>query len=587
MSWTYQSWGINLPRIAVDLTGNHAADILGFGYDGVWVSLNDGNGNFSPPNIGINDFCIATGWSVKNHVRLLANTTASGYPDIVGFGEAGVYVARGNGDGTFLPADLVLANLGYNQGWCVEKHPRYVVDLNGNGKADLIGFGDEGVWTAMNKGDGTFNPAQLILEDFGYNQAWRVEKHLRFVVDLDGDGKPDIIGFGDAGVYVAMNKGDGTFYPTKVGLGDLGYNQLWQINSHVRLVGDVMGVGKAAIVAANGNADVLVALGNGDGTFQPANPAGMSLGYLYTYFQSSPNIDFSVYPVFLADIIGDGKRKQLVAFGDDGVLTIDFAKTASPLFSAIADFGINSGWTIDKTIRMVANIGGGGKPGIVGFGETGIYTAMSKGDDTFLPPATFALGDFAHTSGRVVSSITIVFKMTGDNLNDDTQLHLFIKNRKSDTSDSGAPGSLAQNIQDYADAENNWFEKNPYLGCALFANARGGFGDGDTRLVNILLRKKPIPVEELNLPQILIFIVPKRYDTWKFEYTVAITLDDGTQLPAFGSNVDGITGVVMDQDNFSYSGIGTELNTQQPPSPPPGQPLNSIRITKIKTATPV
>ena len=38
MSWTYQSWGAEYPRIAIDLTGNHAADILGFGYDGVWVS---------------------------------------------------------------------------------------------------------------------------------------------------------------------------------------------------------------------------------------------------------------------------------------------------------------------------------------------------------------------------------------------------------------------------------------------------------------------------------------------------------------------------------------------------------------------
>ena len=80
------------------------------------------------------------------------------------------------------------------------------------------------------------------------------------------------------------------------------------------------------------------------------------------------------------------------------------------------------------------------------------------------------------------------------------------------------------------------------------------------RQVNILLRKKPIPVEELNLPQIIIFIIPSGDDTWKFEYTVAITLDDGTQLPPFGSNVNGITGIIMDQDNPSYSGIGTELN---------------------------
>lgn len=563
MSWTYQSWGTEYPRIAVDLTGNHAADILGFGYDGVWVSLNDGNGNFSPPNIGINDFCIATGWSIEKHARFLAILTESGYPDIIGFGDAGVYVARANGDGTFLPAEFIFADFSYNSGWSTIEHPRFVIDLNGDGKADIIGFGDDGVWTAMNKGDGTFYPSTFILADFGYNQGWRVEKHPRYVVDLNGDGKSDIIGFGDAGVYVAMNNGDGTFSPIKMGLADLSYDQGWIINKHVRLVGDVTEVGKAAIVAAHENGEVLVALGNGDGTFQQAKPAGISLGYLYTYFQSSAKIDFISYLIFLADIIGNSKIKQLVAFGDSGVLTVDFTNPSSSPFFASADFGIDTGWNINKTIRTVANIGGGGKPGIVGFSDAGIYTAMSKSDNTFLQPATFVLADFGYISGRVISSITVDFKMTGDDLDDDTQLHLFIKNRKSDTSDTGYFGSLAQHIQNYADGENNWFEKNSYLGCALFANVGGGFADGDTKRVNILLRKKPIPIEELNLPQILIFIIPKGNDTWKFEYTVAMTLDDGSQLPAFGSNVNGISGIIMDQDNSSYSGIGTEVNARQ------------------------
>jgi phospholipase C len=563
MSWTYQSWGAQYARIAIDLTGNHAADILGFGYDGVWVSLNDGNGNFSPPNIGVNDFCIATGWSMEKHVRYVANLTESGFPELIGFGDAGVLVARGNGDGTFLPVELALDNFGYNQGWRVQEHPRYMVDLNGNGKADIIGFGDAGVWTAMNKGDGTFFPAQYVIADFGINQGWRVERHPRYLVDLTGDGKPDIIGFGDAGVYVALNKGDGTFDPVRMGLVGLGYNQGWLVNKHVRLVGDILGTGKASIVVAREDGEVLVAWGIGNGTFQVPRPAGVSLGYLYKYFQTDPNIDFSSYLVFLADVIGNGQRQHLIAFGDTRVLTVDFTNLSSSPFFATSDFGIDTGWTINKTIRTVENIGGAGKAGIVGFGDAGIYTAMSKGDDTFLQPANFVLADFGRISGRVVSSITVNFHMTGDDLDDDTQLHIFIKNRKSDTSDSGDPGSLAQHIQNYADGENNWFDKNAYLGCALFANVGGGFADGDSRRVNILLRKKPIPVEELIIPQIIIFIIPKGDDTWKFEYTAGITLDDGTQLPPFGSNVNGITGIILDQDNSSYSGIGTELDPAQ------------------------
>ncbi len=520
MSWTYQSWGTECPRIAVDLTGNHAADILGFGYDGVWVSLNDGNGNFSPPNVGINDFCITTGWSTKKHARFLANLTDSGYPDIIGFGDDGVFIARGNGDGTFLPVELVVGDFGYNQAWRVEKHPRYVVDLNGNGKADIIGFGDDGVWTAMNKGDGTFYPAQYILADFGFNQGWRVEKHPRYVVDLDGDGKPDIIGFGDAGVYVAMNKGDGTFHPVKMGLVALGYNQGWRVSTHVRLVGDVLGVGKASIVAAREDGEVLVALGIGNGSFQIPQAAGISLGYLYKDFQFYATIDFTPYLIFLADNVGTGQRKQLVAFGDSGVFTVDFTNPSSSPFFAVADFGYNQAWRVEKHPRYVVDLNGNGKADIIGFGDDGVWTAMNKGDGTFYP-AQYVLADFGYASGRVVSSITVDFNMTGDDLDDETQLHIFMKNRKSDTSDSGDPGSLAQHIQNYADAENTWYETNPYLGCALCANVGGGFGDGDTKRVNISLRKKPIPLEELNLPQILIFIIPSGDDTWKFEYTVS------------------------------------------------------------------
>jgi hypothetical protein len=44
-------------------------------------------------------------------------------------------------------------------------------------------------------------------------QDWGPEQ-LRFVTDLTGDGRADIIGFGnDAGSWVAIGNGDGTFQP--------------------------------------------------------------------------------------------------------------------------------------------------------------------------------------------------------------------------------------------------------------------------------------------------------------------------------------------------------------------------------------
>ena len=42
---------------------------------------------------------------------------------------------------------IVQANFAYNAGgWRVDRHPRFLADLTGDGRADIVGFGDAGVW---------------------------------------------------------------------------------------------------------------------------------------------------------------------------------------------------------------------------------------------------------------------------------------------------------------------------------------------------------------------------------------------------------------------------------------------------------
>ncbi len=95
----------------------------------------------------------------------------------------------------------MVPNFGYNAGgWRVDKHPRFLADLSGTGGLDIVGFGDAEVWVARGWGDGTFHQdLKLVIPDFGYDQGWRVEKHPRLLADVTGDGKADIVGFGDAG----------------------------------------------------------------------------------------------------------------------------------------------------------------------------------------------------------------------------------------------------------------------------------------------------------------------------------------------------------------------------------------------------
>ncbi len=246
--WTSQDGGVNWEQLTWPQPDPSQYDVPGS--LGGWCAV---------------DLAVKLGWRVEKHPRFLAKLTKSGFADIVGFGDCGVWTALGNGDGSFQPPKVVIANFGFQAGdWQVDKHPRFVVDLNRDGLADIIGFGDAGVWIAIGIGDGTFRDPQFIIEDFGYNQGWRVDKHPRLLADLTGKGYPSIVGFGDAGVYVALNKEDssGTFNyhpdPLPV-IPDFGYVAGgWRVDKHPRFLADLTGKGQASIVGV-GDAGVYVA----------------------------------------------------------------------------------------------------------------------------------------------------------------------------------------------------------------------------------------------------------------------------------------------------------------------------------------
>ena len=108
-----------------------------------------------------------------------------------------MWTSLGNGNGTFQPPQLVVANFGDNAGWRVEQHPRFLADLTGDGRADIVGFGDAGVWTALGNGNGTFQPPQLTLMDFGAHSADTTEIRHIFVLMLENRSFDHMLGFSD------------------------------------------------------------------------------------------------------------------------------------------------------------------------------------------------------------------------------------------------------------------------------------------------------------------------------------------------------------------------------------------------------
>ncbi|MGW0228007.1 FG-GAP repeat domain-containing protein [Actinopolymorpha singaporensis] len=371
-----QSWRVDQhPRFVTDLTGDGRADIIGFGDAGVWTSLNDGAGNFGAAHYVLANLGVDQGWRVDAHPRFAADLTGDGRADIIGFGDAGVWTSLNDGAGNFGAAHYALANLGVDQGWRVDAHPRFAADLTGDGRADIIGFGDAGVWTSLNDGAGNFGDAHYALANFGVDQSWRVDQHPRFVTDLTGDGRADIIGFGDAGVWTSLNDGTGNFGPARYVLDNFGVDQSWRVDQHPRFVTDLTGDGRADIIGF-GDAGVWVALNDGAGGFEPAQRLIPFFGTSTTYHQWL----VTTTPRLLADLTGNG-ASDIVGFADDGVwvAVLDTTGPLSPQY-VVQNFAYNEGsWRVERHPRVVADLTGDGRGDIVGFGDAGVYVSYNQG----------------------------------------------------------------------------------------------------------------------------------------------------------------------------------------------------------------
>jgi hypothetical protein len=77
-------------------------------------------------------------------------------------------VSQGGGVFNYTPAP-VLQDFCYDAGgWRVDRNPRFLARVAASQRADIIGFGNVGVRTALSTANGAFAQAQLAAPDFGY-----------------------------------------------------------------------------------------------------------------------------------------------------------------------------------------------------------------------------------------------------------------------------------------------------------------------------------------------------------------------------------------------------------------------------------
>jgi FG-GAP-like repeat/Abnormal spindle-like microcephaly-assoc'd, ASPM-SPD-2-Hydin len=187
--------------------------------------------------------------------------------------------------------------------------------------------------------------------------------------DLNNDGKLDLIVFIEdveaANPYVALGNGDGTFQPL------LAIPNATTLETHLPVLGDFNKDGNLDLALINYNSSpstISILLGNGDGTFQPAIITSQAntfySGLVVGDFNEDGNLD-----IVTNYSNGSGSGISVLLGNGDGT------------FQAPVDYAIQC------PVSLVGDLNGDGKLDLLGFVSndlpTPIYTQFGNGDGTF------------------------------------------------------------------------------------------------------------------------------------------------------------------------------------------------------------
>ncbi|WP_253707510.1 FG-GAP-like repeat-containing protein [Bradyrhizobium sp. WD16] len=378
------------PRMLVDVNGDGLPDVVGFGGDGVDVSLNTGT-SFGPLQNWIAYFVPAAGYQDNNvNPRMLADVNGDGLPDVVGFAATGVYVSLNTGTSFgnpqlwtayFATATGAGRHSGGNATGYQDNNinPRMLADVNGDGLPDVVGFADSGVYVSLNTGT-SFGAPQLWIAYFVTAAGYQDNNvNPRMLADVNGDGLPDVVGFAATGVYVSLNTGT-SFGTPQLWIAQYVINAGWtDTNTYPRMLVDVNGDGLPDVVGFGGDGvDVSLNTGTSFGPLQ---------NWIANFVSAAGYQGNNVYPRMLADVNGDG-LPDVVGFAATGVyVSLNTGTSFGTPQLWVAYFVKNAGFSDSNTYpRMLADLNGDGLPDVVGFAATGVYASLNAGANFGPPP---------------------------------------------------------------------------------------------------------------------------------------------------------------------------------------------------------
>lgn len=198
-----------------DVNGDQRADLCARDAQGIVCELSNGNG--FPTEIRGTDWNDAGGWaaSIYDDTIQFGDVDGDGKDDACARGYTGVRCFLSTGTG-FAATAITGPAYGDTSGWTGIQYYRSItlVDVNGDGKADVCARAAAGI--ECNLSDGSGFPTKITGPDWSDAKGWDKPEYGETIRwgDVNGDGKVDVCGRGPTGIVCELS--DGKSFPTEI-----------------------------------------------------------------------------------------------------------------------------------------------------------------------------------------------------------------------------------------------------------------------------------------------------------------------------------------------------------------------------------